>query len=290
MIARGLRLADHVLVRRAALGAMSEVYEGRHVDSGRPVAVKILRAEWCLHAEVVVRFLNEARALQRIRHPRVVEAIACGALPKGEPFMILEWLPEDLALMMARVGGALSARAALRMASQLADALAALHERGIVHRDLKPANVLLTQGDPDVAEVKLADLGLAKMLPEANDRAPATAEPLSALPISTGGSALMGTWEYMAPEQWIQSKRVDSKADVYALGVLLFQMLTGRLPFVAEQQQELMYLHVLERPPLDLLGGSVPVEARDLIARMLSKKPSPRPAMREVRERLAELP
>ena len=280
MLPPGLHIGEHVLVRRAAIGAMSEVYEGRHVTSGQPVAVKILAPEWSHQAEVVARFLNEARALQGLPHARIVKTFACGTLPEGSPFMVLEWLPVDLHQLLSRAKGPLPTQAAIHIAWQLADALAALHAHGLVHRDLKPANVLLAREAPTDWEVKLADLGLAKVLPnETASRA--------ALPVSTGGRTLLGTWDYMAPEQWIQSKGVDPKADVYALGVLSFQLLTGRLPFVAEQQKDLMYLHLLEPPPFELLGDRVPTGVRALLTGMLGKKPSQRPTMKEVMARLA---
>jgi len=279
MLPPGLRIGEHVIVRHAASGAMGEVYEGRHVSTGHPVAVKVLYPEWCLHPEVIARFLNEAHALQRLQHARIVTAFAWGTLPDGPPFMLLEWLPSNLHQALERAGGALPPRAAVRVATQLAEALEALHAQGLIHRDLKPANVLLARENLDALEVKLADLGLAKAL---------EAPPSLAVPVSTGGSALLGTWEYMAPEQWIQSKHVDPKADVYALGVLVFQLLTGRLPFVAGQQKDWMYFHLMEPPPLHLLDGLVPQPTVALIARMLSKKASPRPAMHEVAEQLGK--
>ena len=290
MLAPGSRIGDYTLLRRAGIGATSEVYEGRHVGTGRTVAVKVLHDEWCLHLEVVARFLNEAHALQHIQHPRIVTVFACGALPEGPPFMILEWLPMDLERALAHAGGTFPAPSAARVASQVAEALAALHDLGIVHRDLKPANVLLAQEEIAGTEVKLADLGLAKVLPEeATARTPGMATSICAVPVSTGGNALLGTWEYMAPEQWIRAKDVDPKADVYALGALLFQMLTGRPPFVGGQQKDLMCFHLFEPPPLHLLDGLLAPSGRSLVAAMLSKKPSLRPVMREVMARLGEV-
>lgn len=287
MLDPGARVEDYEVVCRAAIGATAEVYEARHVSSGRRAAVKVLHHEWCLHAEIVARFLNEARALQRIQHSCVVEAIACGFLDEGPPFLILEWLPIDLDRALERAGGSLTARTAVRVATQISEALATLHEHGIVHRDLKPANVLADQEDISVAAIKLADLGLAKVpagpVPPSLD----VPEPLGPLHISTGSSALLGTWDYMAPEQWIRSKDAEPKTDVYALGALLFQLLAGRPPFVAEQQKDLMYFHLFEAPPLHLLDGRATAALQDLIAQMLSKTISPRPAMREVLEGLA---
>jgi serine/threonine-protein kinase len=270
----GSRIEDYELLRHVATGSMSEVYEGQHVAHGRRVAVKVMSTELCNERELVIRFLNEGHLLQQLRHACIVTAFACGALPEGPPYMVLEWLPVSLHQALSREGAPIPSRIALRIAAQLADALSALHGRGLIHRDLKPANVLLVREDPADWEVKLADLGLAKMLPE---NAVSGTQP-----ISTGGGALLGTWDYMAPEQWVQSKSVDPQTDVYALGVLLFQLLTGRLPFIAEEQKDLMYFHLLQKPPLDQLEGLAPSATRGLIARMLEKKPAARPTMREV--------
>jgi eukaryotic-like serine/threonine-protein kinase len=208
-------------------------------------------------------------------------------LPGGQPFMLLEWLPSDLHRALSRARGALAPHIAARIAGQTAEALSVLHERGLVHRDLKPANVLLSHEDPAVADVRLADLGLAKLLISRTAEGVSSC-PISALHVSTGQRAVLGTWEYMAPEQWIQSKTVDPKADVYSLGVLLFQMLTRRLPFMAGQQKDWMYYHVIEAPPLHLLEGRVPATLHELVGRMLSKKGPPRPIMQEVVVRLTE--
>ncbi|WP_437931222.1 serine/threonine-protein kinase [Sorangium sp. So ce291] len=290
MLSPGYRIGDHALVRRAATGATSDVYEARHLESGARAAVKVLHTGCCLDRDAVMRFFNEALALQHIKHPHIVKVFDYGALPEGPPFIVLEWLPVDLHRALSRAGGGFSPGVAAHVASQLADALGTLHAHGLVHRDLKPANVLLSQEDPDVAEIKLADLGLAKLLSSEAAVAQAGDAPASfaALPISTGGSVLLGTWEYMAPEQWVQSKSVDPRADVYSLGVLLFQMLAGRLPFVAEQQKDWMYFHVIEAPPLELLADCAPAGMRDLVARMMSKKASSRPTMHEVVMMLAE--
>lgn len=288
MLSTGMRIGDHAVLRRASLGATSEVFEGCCTSDGHAVAIKVLREEWREHPEVVARFLNEARALEHVRHANIVTIFDSGILPEGPPFMILEWLPFDLHHALASAGGALSLRVAVRVAAQIGEALAALHDRGLIHRDLKPANVLLDRADLGVARVKLADLGLAKVLTDKRSLAHGEARQIAALPVSTGGSAVLGTCEYMAPEQWVESKRVDPKADIYSLGVLMFQMLAGRLPFVADGQKDWMCYHVLAPPPLHLLESAVPASILDLVARMLSKKPSPRPTMREVLDLLAE--
>ncbi|MGZ3460186.1 MAG: serine/threonine-protein kinase, partial [Archangium sp.] len=259
MLAPGTCVGEYLIVRCVAVGAMSEVYAGRHAASDEPVAVKVLSSEWCLHPEVVARFLNEARTLQELRHPHLVRALASGVLPDGSPFMVLEWQPEDLHHALAREGGQLPVRDGIQVVRQLAEVLSLLHARGLVHRDLKPANILVSQREPGAWKVQLADLGLAKRLATGS-------EPVAALPVSTAGSALLGTWDYMAPEQWVRSKTVDGRADVYSLGILGFQLLTGRLPFIAGEQQGLMFCHVARPPPLELLEGVAPVALRSLLA------------------------
>jgi len=271
------------VLRLAGSGATCEVYEGREAGRSERVAIKVLNEEWLSVPEICARFTNEARLLGSIRHRHIVSLLAAGHLPAGAPFMILEWLPHPLTGVLARAGGALAVSAAVGIAGQLARALAALHERGIIHRDLKAANVLLSQPDPARARACLADLGLAKVTPGHAEGGP-TLEP-----VSTGGGARLGTWDYMAPEQWIKSKTVSPKADVYSLGVLLFLMLAGRLPFLADEPRDLMRLHLFEVPPMGHVAGAAPPEAVELLAQMLAKTAPARPDMVEVAERLAAI-
>lgn len=288
MLAEGSRIGDYDLLRYVTSGAMSEVYEGRRAGSEASVAVKILHLDLCLYPNVVTRFLNEALALEVLKHERIIALFAWGRLPEMPPFMVLEWLPCSLEQALERAGGPLTTSIAARVAAQIAEAAAVLHDRGIVHRDLKPANILLTEDALAHAEIKLADLGLIKVLGGRTANAvPGAAAPIDVFPLSTAGSDLLGTSEYMAPEQWIQSKSVDGKADVYSLGVLLFQMITGGLPFLAAQPKEWMALHTLRTPPLGRLDDRAPLPLRELIARMLSKKSAPRPTMHQVVNELA---
>ena len=290
MLTPGLRIGDYELLRYIATGAMSDVYEGRRSDGGPSVALKVMHEDLCAHADLLTRFHNEARALEALRNARLITLFAWGILPEGPPYMVLEWLPHSLEQVLTRAGGSVLAPVAARVGAQIGEALAALHDSGVIHRDVKPANVLLADEDLSRAEMKLADLGLCKVFREgAAGAGLEKAAVIPVFPLSTGGSDLLGTWEYMAPEQWIQSKTAGPKADVYSLGVLLFQMVAGRLPFTAEEQREWMAFHVLRSPPLDLLEGRASPPLRTLIARMLSKKAAERPTMRESAEELAAL-
>jgi serine/threonine-protein kinase len=269
---------------------MSEVYEGRHGGRGGLVAIKVLHPDLCVERDMVARFLNEAQSLTALKHERLITVFAWGCLPEGRPFIVLEWLPHNLGQALARAGGAVASDVAIRAAAQIAEAVVALHDRNILHRDLKPANILLAHEDLASAELKLADLSLAKLVREEVGQGETDPRaPVAVIHVSTGSNDLLGTPEYMAPEQWIRSKSVDGKADVYSLGVLLFQMIAGRLPFTAVQAKEWMGLHLLQSPPLDLLEGLAPATLRDLIAQMLGKKAAPRPSMRDVLKQLTAM-
>lgn len=280
MLPSGTQVDAYVLERRVALGATSEVYKARHLVRDEVVAVKVLSPRWCGHPEVVARFLNEAQVLLELRHPHLVRALASGVPPQGQqPFLVLEWLPLDLHQWLSSMGGRLSAVDSARVVAQLASVLTLLHVRGLIHRDLKPANILMVREGKAAPEVKLADLGLAKH--------GGAARPM-AQQVSTAGSAVLGTWDYMAPEQWTRSKRVGVEVDVYALGILWFQLLAGRLPFQGDDEQSLMSRHILQPPPLALLEGLAPTAHREFLGRMLGKVASTRPSLMELQALLPD--
>ncbi|KYG06256.1 hypothetical protein BE21_35910 [Sorangium cellulosum] len=236
---------------------MSEVYRGLDRSTGQPVAIKVLRGSWDTS---VARFAREAVVLARLDHPLVVRHVAEGALPSGEPYLVMEWLEgEDLASRLAR--GRIGAQESVELAVSVAEALGALHGSGIVHRDLKPSNIFLVGGRLD--RIKILDFGLVRVE--------------SMTPITATGT-LLGTVAYMAPEQARGAAETDARADVFALGCVLFECLTGEPPFGAASAEAVLTKILFEDTPrlCDRMPGAPP--ALDaLLARMLAKHPDERP-------------
>ena len=267
-------------------GATSEVYRATMLETEAPAAIKLLHPAWHTADTIRARFENEGRTLLGLQHPHIVRAIGVGEGPEDLPFLALEWAPNDLRRQLQRSNDGLDIAITIRLTRQLADALCTLHTHGLIHRDLKPANILLTSLHLREADVKLADLGLAKHLPDALAASPSALE-LSR--ISTARASRLGTWEYMAPELWIDAKNAHPKSDVYGLGCLLFHLLVGHPLFRVTDEHALMFHHLFEPPPLSALENSVPARLRDLMAVMLTKKVDGRPTMTDVHRELKAL-
>jgi serine/threonine-protein kinase len=244
---------------------MGAVYSAEHTLIGRVAAVKVLLPELSQNQEIVTRFFNEARAATAIRHPGIVEIYDFGYHTDGSAYIVMELLQgEPLAARLAR--GRMAAQPALAIVRQISGALAAAHKKGIVHRDLKPDNVFLVP-DPEVPggeRIKLLDFGIAKL---ANDG------PNSS---KTRTGSVMGTPTYMSPEQ-CRGVNVDHRADIYSLGCMLFELCTGRPPFVGEGVGDVLAAHIHVPPPsVQSLAPDVPHELEVLAQRMLVKDPGQR--------------
>ncbi|WP_438010403.1 protein kinase [Sorangium sp. So ce321] len=247
------------LERIAGSGGMGDVYRARDRHDGKPVALKLLRSS---DVQLVARFQREARLLAELRHPAIARHIAHGVSEQGQHYLAMEWLEgEDLAARLAR--GPLGVDEALALVQRVAEALSLVHARGVVHRDLKPANLFLQGGQLD--QVKILDFGIAR------DAA------------ATGGltepGVAIGTPAYMAPEQVRGELDIDARADVYALGCLLFECLTGKAPFWAEHAFAVLVKVLFEDAPRpSALRVEVP-EAIDLLTeRLMAKDRAVRPA------------
>jgi serine/threonine protein kinase/Tol biopolymer transport system component len=224
----GDRIGPYELVALLGSGGMGAVYKARDTRLGRTVALKFLHARLASHPDSRLRFEREARAISALNHPHICTLHDVGQHEDIE-FLVMELVTGDT--LAARLQGALPLREVLEYGAQIADALAAAHREGIVHRDLKPSNVMLTAHG-----VKLLDFGLAALRardePIAPSRAPASEAHGAAVtdPSLTADGSILGTLHYMAPEQ-VQGKAVDARADIFALGAMLYEMLTGRKPF-----------------------------------------------------------
>jgi serine/threonine protein kinase/tetratricopeptide (TPR) repeat protein len=240
----------------AGRGGMGSVFRARDAKSGARVALKILHAEMYEHAE---RFLREAQILAELRHPGIVSYVAHGEAPDCGLYLAMEWLEgEDLSQRLGRVP--LTLGETLTLGRNVAGALGAAHARGVVHRDVKPSNLFLVRGRVD--DVRVLDFGIAHVEQVA----------------VTQTGAMLGTPGYIAPEQARGSRQVGPPADIFALGAVLFECLTGRPPFVAEHALGVLAKILFEEAPSVFeLWPEVPTFLDTLIARMLAKDPAHRP-------------
>ena len=282
------QLGPYRIVQPLGEGGMGAVFEAVQEPIGRRVAVKVLLPHHARDRDAVGRFFNEARAVNLIEHPSIVQISDYGQADDGTAYLVMELLRGETlgqrldALQAA--GRRLPALQAARIGMQLADALAAAHEKGVIHRDLKPSNVMLVR-DAAVAggvRAKVLDFGIAK-LAQGPGRAHAQGP-------GTATHAVMGTPQYMSPEQCAGAGGVDDRTDVYALGVMLFELLAGQLPFRAATPLEYMGQHAFAAPPPLLpLAPLAPPELVALVQRLLVKDRKARPGMRAVGAELARI-
>jgi putative nucleotidyltransferase with HDIG domain len=273
----GTLIGNYRIVTELGGGAMGEVYFAEHTLMGRRAAIKIIREELSTHEETVQRFINEARQVNRIGHPNIVEITDFGQVGTRYYIMMELLEGETLEARLERVGR-LDEATAVGIALQVVDALRAAHELGVVHRDLKPENVFLTTRAGQTDIVKVLDFGIAKLLHSANKSVS-----------STTPGAILGTPHYMSPEQCRGDEQLDHRSDVYSLGVLLYRMLTGKVPFERDTIMQILFAHMNDRPtPPRQLEPGVSVNRDALIMKALAKDPAQRFAdMKELRAALS---
>lgn len=280
----GQIIGQYRIVRKIGEGGFGAVFECVHQTIDRRAALKVLHLELGATLGLAGRFLNEARAANRVPHPGVVQVFDCGQLPDGMLWLLMEYV--DGETLHARLDAACQAPPyalgmdALPVLHQLAAILSVAHQRGIVHRDLKPSNVMLVS-DPVVRggdRVRLLDFGIAKLLGEAVE----AGHKAHAVPRTEAGTFL-GTPAYMAPEQARSAGDVNDRADVFALGVMAYQAVTGRLPWDGPTPFAIIMLKATEvpAPPRDI-NPEVPPELDRQIQAMISLDPNARPSMAEV--------
>jgi len=258
-------------------GGMGSVFLAEHVLIGRRVALKVLDPRIADNAEAVSRFFVEARAANDIQHPNIVDVTDLGT-HEGRPFIVMEYLDGETLEARLALKGRLAPAEAVVIARQIASALGAAHERGLVHRDLKPANVVICSHDDYPHFVKVLDFGIAKLLGGSRVAGAHNTE---------NGTAL-GTPAYMSPEQCLGEEGLDHRSDVYSLGVILYQMLSGQVPFDFEAPARVIFCHVQQPvPPLLALDAEIPEPLVQVVERALEKRPALRfPSMREMKRAL----
>jgi serine/threonine-protein kinase len=258
---------------KLASGGMSTVYLARDIHDGGLFAVKILRGELIFEKGIRQRFINESRAAQRIDHPSVVKIYDVGEFDEVRICLAMEYV-HGKSLRNLIQNGPLCLSDALRLLIAVAQGLEAAHRQGVIHRDLKPENVLLPQKADCETPAKLVDFGIARIVDT---------------PHITTTQHIIGTPQYISPEQAMGAP-VDHRADIYSLGVLMYEMLTGAPPFCDMQPEKLLQKHISDKPPRLCTHLDIPENLDALIMRCLEKAPWNRPSnMAEVLASLGEI-
>lgn len=272
----GRVIGPFLVDEKLGAGGMGAVYRAMHIDTGRSVALKVLSARVSTSRRAVARFAREIEILKTLKHPNIVRCFG-GGRHETDAYLAMELVSGGSLAALLRRRGRLTWEAAVDYMVQICSGLAYAHEWGIIHRDLTPANLLLTAE----GQVKIADFGIARV--SYGKRLTATKHTL-------------GTVAYMAPEQIRGKPAVSHQSDLYTLGCVMFEMLTGRLPFVAESTAEMLYQHLGEEAPrVSTLVLDCPIWLDALVAQMLEKNPAKRPrdasavvlALNEIREKVA---
>lgn len=273
------------IVRLLGQGGMGAVYEASHLGTGRRVAVKVILPGVPISRDAILRFQREARAAGVIESQHIVQVLDTGVdREQGVPFMVMEYLiGEDLQKLGERIG-ALAPDLALRIGAQACSGLHKAHEARVIHRDIKPANLFLARRDDSDVVVKVLDFGIAKVKEDQLTGAPDQA--------LTRTGSMMGSPLYMSPEQAVGSKAIDHRTDVWSLGAVLYEVLTGRSPHHSAQTLGQLIMAICSAPPLPLtqVAPSVPREVAEIVQRALRLDPNERfQSAAEMRDAIRQL-
>ncbi|HEX3903924.1 MAG TPA: protein kinase [Polyangia bacterium] len=270
----GAKVGEYLIDRKIAEGGMGAVYAGHHPVIGKRIAVKVLAPHCAAVPDLVRRFVEEARAVNKIGHPNIIDIFSFGTLADARPYFVMEYL-EGANLAERLEAGTLTANETRRLLRQICGALEAAHRAGIVHRDLKPENIWVAAPTHEESFAKVLDFGIAKLLDNPAGK-------------STQTGAAMGTPRYMAPEQCM-GRAVDHRADLYSLGVILYEIFAGVVPFRGESFGELIYQHMSEAPEPPSRHRAMAPDLERLILSCLEKDPAKRPESAKELGRLLEL-
>ncbi|MGD1148137.1 MAG: protein kinase [Thermoanaerobaculaceae bacterium] len=263
----GSRLGPYEIVAAIGAGGMGEVYRAKDTRLGRDVAIKVLPPEFASDPERLRRFEQEARAVAALSHPNILALFDVGT-HEGSPYLVTELL-EGETLRERLQAGPLTPRKAIEVGAEIAQGLAAAHEKGIVHRDLKPGNVFITKD----GQVKILDFGLAKLAPP---RSPEERAKATTVLEATDAGTVLGTVAYMSPEQ-VRGQTVDHRTDIFSFGCVLYEMLSGKRAFQKDSAPETMAAILKEEPPdLAEIGTAIPPGLARIVRHCLEKEPSSR--------------
>ncbi|HEV7558247.1 MAG TPA: serine/threonine-protein kinase [Kofleriaceae bacterium] len=278
----GQTIGNYLVIQKLGEGGMGAVYLAEHPTIGKKVALKVLHSEFSTNQEVAARFFNEAKAVNDIGHPNIVDIVDFGIIQAGLGreqlvYFIMEYLSGLTLSQLIRQEAPLPPERALSIGLQVADALAASHKHGIIHRDLKPDNIMLQQRGRERDFIKLLDFGIAKL----------TGDAVGSHRTRTG--IVMGTPAYMSPEQCEGRGNIDHRTDIYALGIVLYEMLTGRVPFIGEGYGEILVQHLTQRPIAPSQYRMLPPHVEAVVLKALEKRPELRyPNMDEMIRAMAD--
>jgi serine/threonine-protein kinase len=273
----GTEVGGYVIDGELGYGGMGQVYSATHPLIGKRAAVKVLKPELSKNPTAIERFVLEARAVNQIGHPNIVDIYDFGMLDDGRRYYLMDLLEgEGLRARLKRTG-ALHVSEAASIIDETASALAAAHDKGIIHRDLKPDNVFMVSVPGRWPEVRLIDWGLAKLLHGTGGK------------FQTATGSVLGTPVYMSPEQ-ARGESVDTRTDIYALGIMAFELLTGTVPFRGKSSVDTLVAHQEEPvPSLQQRMPGLPDELAQLVEAMLAKTPDDRPTLAAIRAVLRRL-
>ncbi|MGC9043659.1 MAG: protein kinase domain-containing protein [Myxococcota bacterium] len=267
------------IISKLGEGGMGSVYSAEHILLKKNVAIKVLRYDLARKEDVVRRFQNEAIAASKIGHENIIEVTDFGKTPDGSVYFVMEHLNGMPLSELIQKSGSIPLKRAVPILLQITKALSAAHAQGIIHRDLKPENIVLIDRPDRKDFVKILDFGISKML-DTSDRA----EKLTAM------GMIVGTPEYMSPEQ-ASGMSVDNRTDIYSLGVIMYEMMTGRLPFLADNAIRILMMHQTEKPqsPREI-NPDIHIQMEQIILKCLNKRPEDRfQDMTEITQALIQL-